>query len=48
MDACRQAEQTALGDLEAARAMHQRVQDAERAARDGLAVLSEKIQADPR
>jgi hypothetical protein len=47
VDACRQAEQVALGDLEAARAMHQRVQDAERAARDGLAVLSEKVQPDP-
>lgn len=44
VDACRQAEQEALSDLEAARAMHQRVRDAERAARDGLAVLSEKVQ----
>jgi hypothetical protein len=48
VDACKQAEQTALADLEAARAMQQRVQDAEHAARDGLAVLSEKIQPDPR
>jgi DNA repair exonuclease SbcCD ATPase subunit len=47
VDACRQAEQVALSDLEAARVMHQRVQDAERAARDGLAVLSEKVQPDP-
>ena len=47
VDACRQAEQVALGDLEAARAMHQRVHDAERAARDGLAVLIEKAQTDP-
>lgn len=47
VDACRQAEQEALSDLEAARAMHQRVQDAERAARDGLALLSEKMQSDP-
>ena len=47
VDACRQAEQAALGDLEAARAMHQRVHDAERAARDGLAVLSEKMRPDP-
>jgi hypothetical protein len=47
VDACRQAEQVALGDLEAARAMNLRVQDAERAARDGLAVLSQKIQPDP-
>ena len=43
----KQAEQVALGDLEAARAMHQRVHDAERAARDGLAVLIEKAQTDP-
>lgn len=43
VNACRQAEQAALGDLEAARAMHQRVHDAERAARDGLAVLSERV-----
>ena len=48
VDACRQAEQVALADLEAARAMQQRVQDAEHAARVGLAVLSEKIQPDPR
>ena len=47
VDACRKAEQAALGDLEAARVMHQRVQDAERAARDGLVVLSEKIQPEP-
>ncbi len=47
LDACKLAEQTALADLEAARAMHERVMDAERAARDGLAVLSEKIQPDP-
>ncbi len=45
--ACRQAEQVALGELEAARAMHQRVQDAERAARDGLAVLGEKTLPGP-
>lgn len=43
VDACRQAEQAALADLEAAREMHQRVQDAERGARDGLAVLRERI-----
>lgn len=48
VDACRQAEQEALAGLEAARAMHERVRDAERAARDGLAVLSEKMQPDPR
>jgi hypothetical protein len=47
VDACRQVEQAALVDLEAARAMHQRVRDAERAARDGLAVLTEKVQPDP-
>ena len=47
VDACRQAERTALGDLDAARAMQQRVLDAERAARDGLAVLGEKMQPDP-
>jgi hypothetical protein len=47
VDACRQAEQRALVDLEAARTMHQRVHDAERAAREGLAVLSEKMQPDP-
>lgn len=47
VEACRQAEQVALGELEAARAMHQRVRDAERAARDGLAVLSEKVQPEP-
>ena len=43
VDACRQAEQQALSDLEAAHAMQQRVRAAERAARDGLAVLSEKV-----
>jgi hypothetical protein len=32
VDACRQAERAALADLEAARAMHERVRDAERAA----------------
>lgn len=43
--ACVRAEQEALQVLEAARAMQQRVLDAERAARDGLAVLSEKMQS---
>lgn len=47
VEACRQAEQVALADLEAARAMQQRVQDAERAARDGLAVLAGKAQPEP-
>lgn len=47
VDACRQAELAALGALESAQAMYQRVQDAERAARDGLAVLGEKMQPDP-
>ena len=44
VDACRQAERAALGDLEAARAMHQRVLDAEHAARDGLTMLGERVQ----
>lgn len=48
VDACKRAEQEALSDLEAARAMHERVRDAERAARDGLAVLGEKVQIAPR
>jgi flagellar motility protein MotE (MotC chaperone) len=47
VEACRQAERTALDDLEAARAMQQRVLEAERAARDGLLVLGEKMQPDP-
>jgi hypothetical protein len=42
VDACRQAEQVAQSELEAARAMHQRVLDAERAARDGLDMLRAK------
>lgn len=42
VEACRAAEQAALVDVEAARAMHQRVLDAERAARDGLALLGER------
>jgi hypothetical protein len=46
VDACRRAEQEALRDLEAARTMHQRVSDAERAAREGLAVLGEKLRPD--
>jgi len=37
--ACLAAEQVAAADLDAARAMAQRVADAERAARDGLALL---------
>jgi hypothetical protein len=45
--ACRRAEQEALGGLEGARAMLQRVRDAERAAREGLAMLREKAQPDP-
>jgi hypothetical protein len=44
--ACRQAQEAALADLEAARAMHQRVADAERAARDGLALLNRKMLTD--
>lgn len=47
VDACRKAEQEARSDLDAARAMHERVRNAERAARDGLAVLKEKVNADP-
>jgi hypothetical protein len=46
VDACRHAEQAAVDDLEAAREMHQRVRDAEHAARDGLAMLKEKMQPD--
>jgi hypothetical protein len=45
--ACQQAVQAALVDLEAARAMHQRVAIAERAARDGLALLSQKMTETP-
>ncbi|MDQ1247102.1 MAG: hypothetical protein QG597_1472 [Actinomycetota bacterium] len=41
--ACRQAEQVAIDELEAARAMAQRVHDAERAALDGLELLREKM-----
>ncbi len=47
VESCKQAEQEALRDLEGARAMNQRVRDAERAARDGLAVLVEKMEAGP-
>jgi hypothetical protein len=43
VDACRHAEQVALVELEAARAMQQLVHEAERAARDGLEVLREKM-----
>ena len=43
VESCALAERIALGDLEAARAMQQRVHDAERAAREGLAVLGEKV-----
>lgn len=45
--ACRLAEQVALGELEDARAMAQRVQDAERAAHDGLDMLREKLRSGP-
>lgn len=41
VESCRQAEQAAQVELEAARAMQQRVCDAERAAREGLALLRE-------
>lgn len=43
VEACQQAEQVALGELEAARAMQQRVLDAERAARAGLEMLRTKM-----
>jgi hypothetical protein len=45
VDALRQAEQDALGELEAARDLQRRVHDSERAARDGLEVLREKMLA---
>ncbi len=48
VESCRRAEQQALRDLDGARAMHQRLRDAERAARDGLAMLVEKLEASPR
>ena len=44
VEACRRAEQAALAEVEAARAMHERVLDAERAAREGLALLGERVQ----
>ena len=47
VDACRRAEQVAMGELEAALAMQQRVSDAERAARDGLEMLREKMRPEP-
>ena len=43
-DARRRIEQEALSDLDAARAMQQRVLEAERAAREGLGLLKEMIQ----
>jgi hypothetical protein len=48
VEACMRAEQEALRDLDGARAMNQRLRDAERAALDGLAMLIEKAEADPR
>ena len=45
--ACKQAEQVALGELEDAQAMTQRVQDAERAARDSLELLRGKMRPGP-
>jgi hypothetical protein len=47
VEACRQAEQVAQEELDAARAMQQRVLEAERAARDGLEILREKMHPDP-
>ena len=47
VETCRQDEQVAVGELAEARAMQQRVRDAERAALDGIQVLREKISADP-
>ncbi len=47
VEACAQAEREALDRLDAASAMHQRVRDAERAARDGLAVMLEKLAGQP-
>jgi hypothetical protein len=44
VDACRVAEQVARSDLDAARAMQQRVREAEQAARAGLAVIEQKVQ----
>jgi hypothetical protein len=46
VDACRQAEQRALGEFQAARDLQDRVRDAQQAALDGLAVLSEKMRSD--
>ncbi len=43
VDACLAAERQAAEGLDAARAMQQRVLDAEQAARDGLAVMLEKL-----
>ena len=40
--ACREAVEVAVAELDGARAMQQRVFDAERAARDGLEILREK------
>jgi hypothetical protein len=46
VDACRQAEQRAAHELQAAHAMQQRVGEAEQAAREGLEVLRVKMAAD--
>lgn len=47
VESCRQAEQAALVELEATRAMQQRVCDAERAAREGLDMLREETRPSP-
>lgn len=47
VEACRQAVEVALADVEAARAMQQRVLAAEQAARDGLKIMRTKMGPDP-
>jgi hypothetical protein len=47
VEACIEAEREAAQRLEAARAMRARVQDAERAARQGLAIMVEKLGTQP-
>ncbi|NLG23518.1 MAG: hypothetical protein GX555_19065 [Actinomycetales bacterium] len=44
LEACREAEQRAVANLEAAQAMQERVRVAEQSARDGLAVMVRKIE----
>lgn len=47
VEACEAAERRAIATLEAARAMQVRVQAAEQAARQGLAVLVDKLTTGP-